>query len=319
MALTFAAYARPDSPWAGRLLATAAVLVLTGVNLRGITRTAALNRILVAATLIALGLVVAAIAIAGHPQPGTLAANGLSPPSAYGLLQGAGLLFFAFAGYARIATLGEEVRDPARVIPRAVTVALAIVVLVYATIAVMLLTTVGSAQIAGTSAPLADAAATIGAGWAVPVVRTGAAMASLGALLALVAGVGRTALAMARNSDLPRTLAQVSPHRRVPQHAEVAVASTVICLVLFFDVRDMIAFSSFGVLVYYAVANASAWRQSAHFRRWPRTVNVYGLLGCLALTVSLPTAAVVVGVAVLAAGLLGRLLLRAGGTGRCSM
>jgi basic amino acid/polyamine antiporter, APA family len=312
MALTFAAYVFPGSGWAARLAAVTAVLVLAGVNLRGITKTAALNRILVAVTVLALGLVVTAIAVAGHPRPASLVADGLHPNSLHGLLQGAGLLFFAFAGYARIATLGEEVRDPVKVIPRAVTVALAIVVVIYAAVAMVLLTTVGPDAVAGVRAPLADAADVIGAGWAVPAARAGAAVASLGALLALITGVGRTTLAMARNGDLPPTLARVSPYRQVPHHAEIALAAVVICLVLLFDVRTVIAFSSFGVLLYYFVANASACSQSRDFRRWPRVINVCGLLGCVALTVSLPAAAVLTGGAVLAAGLLGRLLLRVG-------
>jgi APA family basic amino acid/polyamine antiporter len=309
MALTFSAYAMPGSGWPGRVVAAAAVALLAGVNLRGITKTAALNRVLVAVTLLALGLVVTAIATAGHTRFGSLAADGLHPSGVHGLLQGASLMFFAFAGYARIATLGEEVRDPGRTIPRAITVALAVVVTVYAVITVVLLSAVGPAALAGAGAPLADVASAVGAHWVGPVVRAGAAVAALGALLALITGVGRTSLAMARNGDLPRPLAQVSAGTQVPQHAEIAIAVVVIALVLLLDVRHVIAFSSFGVLVYYAVANLSALRQPRAFRRWPRAVSAGGLTGCLALTAALPATTLLAGLAVLLAGLLGRLAL----------
>jgi APA family basic amino acid/polyamine antiporter len=308
MALTFAAYAIPGAGWAGRAAAVVAVLALAGVNLRGITKTAAVNRILVAVTVVALALIVTAIAAAGHPRFASLGADGAHPSSAYGLLQGAGLVFFAFAGYARIATLGEEVQEPARTIPRAITVALAIVVVIYAIVAVVLLTTIGPATLAAAHAPLAEAASATGAGWAAPIVRAGAAVASLGALLALITGVGRTTLAMARNGDLPRPLAQVSDGAQVPQHAEIAVAAVVAGLVLLFDVRHVIAFSSFGVLLYYAVANASALRQPREYRRWPRAVSAAGLAGCLTLVAALPVTTTVTGIAVLAVGLLGRLI-----------
>jgi APA family basic amino acid/polyamine antiporter len=149
----------------------------------------------------------------------------------------------------------------------------------------------------------------VGAAWAAPVVRIGAALASLGSLLALIAGLGRTSLAMARNGDLPRWLASVHPRYEVPDHAELAVAAVVGVLVLTTDLRGAIGFSSFGVLVYYAVANASAFTQDRAHRRWPRALNAAGLIACLVLVASLPLAAVVAGLAVLGVGLAGRAVL----------
>ena len=146
----------------------------------------------------------------------------------------------------------------------------------------------------------------VGAAWALPVVRVGAAVASLGALLALIAGIGRTGLAMARNGDLPRRLAAVDPRHQVPHHAELAIAAAVLVLVLTADLRGAIGFSSFGVLTYYAVANAAAFTQEPERRRWPRALNVAGLAGCVVLVATLPLASVLAGVVVLAVGLAGR-------------
>jgi APA family basic amino acid/polyamine antiporter len=139
-------------------------------------------------------------------------------------------------------------------------------------------------------------------------VRIGAAVASLGALLALIAGVGRTTLAMARNRDLPHWLASVHPRHRVPDHAELLVGAAVVVLVLTSDLRNAIGFSSFGVLIYYAIANASAYTQPQERRRWPRGLNVIGVIGCLVLVATLPWSAIAVGVGVVATGLLGRTL-----------
>jgi basic amino acid/polyamine antiporter, APA family len=307
MALTFAAYAVPGSSWGARVVAVAVVVILTAVNLRGITRTAGLARILVAGSLFALLVVVATVLASGQAGATRLTEAGFTG-GAYGVMQAAGLLFFAFAGYARIATLGEEVREPERTIPRAILIALGITVVVYAAVGLAALTALGPAALAASSTPLATAVEAVGAAWAEPIVRVGAAVASAGALLALVAGVGRTAFAMAREGDLPRALAAVDPRRSVPHHAELAVGVAVVVLVLVTDIRGAIGFSSFGVLMYYAIANAAAFTQRGPERRAPRALNVVGGVACVSLMVTLPVEAVAVGVAILAVGLAGRLL-----------
>jgi len=311
MALTFASYAVPGSDWAQRLAALLAVAALTAANYHGITRTAGLARVLVAASVLALLIVVVAIAASGNTDTANLGGSAsLWSGGVYGLLQSAALLFFAFAGYARVATLGEEVRDPERTIPKAIPIALGITVALYAAVALAALLAAGPDALAASTAPVATAAKLAGAAWAVPIVRVGAAVASLGALLALIAGIGRTSMAMARNGDLPGWLAAVHPRYRVPGHAELAVAAVVSVLVLTTDLRGAIGFSSFGVLTYYAIANVAAYTQPEERRRWPRALNVIGLVACAALVVALPLSAVAAGVAVLAVGLAGRLILR---------
>jgi len=306
MALTFASYAAAGSLWIDRGVAVAAVVALTAANYHGISRTAEVARGVVAVSILALLVVVVAIVASGHVH------SGVGPTSfgAYGVLQAAGLLFFAFAGYARIATLGEEVRDPAATIPRAIPIALVIALALYLVVGIAALLGAGPAALAVSVRPLATAVDAAGAAWALPVVRIGAAVASLGALLALIAGVGRTGLAMARHGDLPRWLASVHPRYRVPDHAELAVAFAVVVLVLTTDLRNAIGFSSFGVLLYYAVANASAYTQPSERRRWPRVLNVAGLAGCLVLVVALPWSAIAAGAAVIAVGVAGRALAR---------
>jgi basic amino acid/polyamine antiporter, APA family len=310
MALTIGTYALPGPWWAQRLIAVVAVIGLTALNYRGVTKTAALARILLVCTLVALAAVVIAIAIAGV-QPANLTGTAAwSSTTVYGVLQSAGLLFFAFAGYARIATMGEEVRDPERTIPRAIIVAFGIAVVVYLVVGVAVLLAAGPERLAHSAAPLAEALRAVGADPLLPVVAVGATLASLGALLALIAGIGRTTLAMARHRDLPSWLAAVHPRYQVPHHAEIALAVAVCVLVATVDLRGVIGFSSFGVLIYYAIANASAYTQPAAQRRWPRLLNVCGVFGCLLLVATLPWQSVVVGLGVFAIGLTGRAIAR---------
>jgi APA family basic amino acid/polyamine antiporter len=147
-------------------------------------------------------------------------------------------------------------------------------------------------------------------------VRVGAAVAALGALLGLIAGIGRTALAMAREGDLPRGLSAVHPRFHTPHRAEVAVAAVIVAVVLTVDLRGAIGFSSFGVLLYYAVANLAAFTQPAQQRRYPRVLQAAGLAGCLVLVVTLPPLSIVAGVAVLAVGVVYRAAARSWATSR---
>lgn len=306
MALTFAAYAAPAG-WE-RPIAVLAVVALAAVNLLGITRTALATRIIVAVVLLVLAIVVAAGAAQGIPPLGDPLELVASGP--YGILQASGLLFFAFAGYARIATLGEEVRNPERVIPRAIVLALGIALVVYVAVGVAALAALGADGLAASRAPLEDVVTSAGWDWASPVVRVGAAAASLGALLALLAGIGRTTLAMARERDVPSWLAAVHPRTRVPHRAEIVIAVAVCVIVLAVDVRGAIGFSSFGVLVYYFIAGLSALRQPAAERRFPRVLAVIGVLGCLVLAVTLPWHSVVGGAIVIILGFGVRFLSR---------
>ncbi|MEU8432051.1 APC family permease [Streptomyces sp. NPDC029216] len=297
MALTVGAYA-----WPGREheVAVAAVVALTAANYGGVQKSARIARLIVAAVLAVLAGVVVACLSSGTADAGRLVGGEWG--GAAGLLQGAGLLFFAFAGYARITTLGEEVRDPQRTIPRAVPLALGIALLVYAAVAVAALSVLGADGLAGSSAPLADAVRAAGRPGMAPVVRVGAALAALGSLLALVLGVSRTALAMARDGHLPRTLAAVHPRHQVPHHAELAVGAVVAVLAATADLRGAIGFSSFGVLVYYAIANASAWTLGSVVKG--RAVAAAGLSGCVLLACALPLTSAVTGAAVLTLGAL---------------
>ncbi|MBR8643257.1 amino acid permease [Streptomyces tuirus] len=310
MALTVGTYVWPGQAHA---VAVAAVVALTAVNYGGIQKSAWLTRVIVAVVLAVLASVVVGCLVSGEADAGRLDI-GVSD-GAGGVLQAAGLLFFAFAGYARIATLGEEVRDPARTIPRAISMALGIALVVYACVAVAVLSVLGPEALGDATAPLADAVREAGAPWLVPVVRVGAAVAALGSLLALILGVSRTTLAMARDRHLPGALAAVHPRFQVPHRAELAVGAVVAVLAATVDVRGAIGFSSFGVLAYYAVANASAWTLDS--TPAARVVPVVGLVGCVALAFSLPVVSVVVGAGVLVVGVVAygvrRPWLRAGG------
>lgn len=314
MAYTFALYVVPGAgtggaDWTARWVAVAAVVLLTGVNLLGITRTVQATMAIVVPVVVILAVVIlAGLVFPGH-DPGRAGPPGGSPgadPGLWGVLQGAGLLFFAFAGYARIATLGEEVRSPRRTIPRAIFGALAFTLVLYVLLTAALQRTLGTTGLAASAAPVRDAVAMLfGDGW-VWIAVAGAALASLGSILNLVAGLSRTGLAMAREGDLPRPLARVSARTSVPWVAQVAAAAVVIVLLLTADVLTVVGFSSFGVLVYYTVANLAALTLTERVVRAPRWLNLAGAGLCLVLAFTLPWRSVLVMLGVFAVGCAGR-------------
>lgn len=308
MALTFGHYVfGPAAPW----IAVGVVIVLAVINSLGVTRTAMVTRVIVAVVLVVLALVVVANLMGGPRAVSEAQSTGIAVgPNIYGMLQSAGLLFFAFAGYARIATMGEEVKNPTRTIPIAIPVALALAAIVYAAVGATLLFRFDAELIALSTAPLSFA--TINSPLAVltPVVAAGAALATVGAMLNLMTGVGRTSLAMARNNDLPRWLAKIEPVHGVPRNAEIALALVVCALVLLTDVRVVIGFSSFGVLVYYLFANLAAFTQDREHRRYPKFMQILGAVLCVVLVVTLPLQAIAIGVGVYLVGIVYRLIRR---------
>lgn len=297
MALTVGFYAWPAHAHA---IAVAVVLGLTAINVLGVQKSAWLTRLIV---VVVLAVLAAVVVTALGAQGVETARFGHSSVSVPGVLQAAGLLFFAFAGYARIATLGEEVRDPARTIPRAIPAALAITLVVYALVAVAALNVLGAEGLAGASAPLVQVVRVAGAAKLTVMVQIGAILAATGSLLALILGVSRTTLAMARDRYLPGYLTAVHPRFGVPHRAEIAVGLVVAVLAATTDIRGAIGFSSFAVLVYYAVANAAAWTLSPAEGRPPRLIPIIGLVGCIVVAFALPVSSVLAGLAVLGVGI----------------
>lgn len=302
MALAIGAYTWPGQE---RLVAVLAVVVIALVNIGGLERTAFVTRLLLAVSLVALLVVVVAAWSADGTSLDRITPIDASP---YGILQSAGLLFFAFAGYARIATLGEEVRDPETTIPKAVPRALLLVLVVYLVVGVSTVSAVPADVLARTDAPLRAVVDAAGSDVLAPVVRIGAAIASLGVLLNLVPGVSRTMLAMARRRELPTWFDHVDGRRNLPLRAETTVVLVVGVLASLLGLRSAIAISGTAVLTYYAITNAAALTLPPTQRRWPRWIAVVGLIGCVSLALALPWRELLSGAGVLVAGVLVRSL-----------
>ena len=273
-ALTIAAYVAPGQQ---RLIAAAAVAIVLLINVRGVATSAAVSAGLsafVIAVLVAL-VVVTVYRSAAEPVVTEVPSGDLK-----GLLEASAVLFVAFAGYARVTVLGEEVRDPRRVIPRAIAVSLLVTLVLYAAVAVMVMGALARGVVL-TNAPLAAIAQSTG-GALTALVPIGAVVAAGAALLSLVAGVGRTLFAMASHGDAPRALARVSA-RRAPVAGEIAAAVLVLIVVAVGGIGGALALSAGSIGIYYSVAHLSAMKMVAEEQPPPRWVPIVGLLGCAVL------------------------------------
>ena len=303
MALAIGSYLAPGF---GKAIAVGSVLVFTAINYLGVHRTARAVSVLVPFVVGVLLLVVVAGLASDAFDPNRLWE---SPPNgAAGVLEAAALIFFAFAGYARIGTLGEEVRVPERTIPRAMILAVSITLVIYTLIAIAALGTLGGDRLAGSVSPLAEVTQVAGWRWAGVVVRFAAVVAAGGALLTLLAGISRTVFAMAQNRDLPTWLGAVHDQRKTPYRAEIVVGLSVMVVLLLTDLVGAVGFSSFLVLWYYAVANLSALRLEAAERSRPRFISLLGFAGCVVLGLSLSHFTIAIGVGLLVIGWLMRSL-----------
>lgn len=290
IALTFASYLTPGIEV---LTAAIAILVMAIINILGVNRTAFGSKVLASITVVFL-LVLAIAAILLPPTQAVL-----PPPTGIGVLTAASLFFFAFAGYARVATLGDEVSNSKKVVPKAILISLGIVFVLYLVIGWLLENRLGILVI-GSVTPLADlAAVSFGTG---SFVFLFAAIAALGSLLALLAGMSRTAATMAEDGELPRVFATRSRNGS-PWLVELFIAMIAIILASSGSFYLTIGLSSFAILTYYAIANLAAYRQPHREAKRSKVWNILGLLLCLAIAFSVPLEGLVLGIALLLAAI----------------
>jgi len=299
IALVFATYLTPGFEI---LTAVLAVVVMAAINIAGINRTAFGSKVLATITLSFLTVLILA-GLVVEPAEGTMTAGGFP-----GVLTAASLFFFAFAGYARVATLGGEVRDSEKSVPSAIRISLAIVLVTYLALALVLMLKLGR-SFAGSLTPIADLAG-VALGIEGSVVAVFAAVATLGSLLALLAGMSRTASEMASDAELPKVLSKKLKNGS-PALAEVIISLLVILLVVSGSILLTIGLSSFAILSYYAIANLAAYRQPRSETQRAKWLNLLGLGLCVLLGLSVPFGGLLVGATVLTVALILRWGLRA--------
>ena len=293
-ALGFALYLNPENSLP---IALAIVWVITAITLLGIQRTNTINTLIVGAVLLSLiaFVVFGAPAISANPQNWQSALDGENLKN---LLPATALMFVAFTGYGRIATLGEEVTEPRRTIPRAI-----IATLVTTTVIYIVVTWVALANAGNQFSSLALIAQTFSGPSLVKVLTAGAIIAMASVLLNLVLGLSRVVLAMGRRCDLPKTTARITDSTKVPAVATIVVGCLITGLVYVGDMKLTWSFSAFTVLVYYTLTNLCAIRLKIEERLYPIWVSYIGLFACLCLAVFVEWRIILAGLSLIALGL----------------
>jgi len=299
-------------------LAVAAALAITAFVAGGIRRSNLGNAVLVGTGLLALVLLVA-FSLPVMVGEGAARFSPFLPESGDGggfraLLHGSALMFVAFTGYGRIATLGEEVKEPRRTIPRAIVATMVVVSLLYLGVAAAGVGVLGAEAFGRaaqeTAAPLEVVALALGVPGLPQFLGVAAVAAMAGVLLNLVLGLSRVLLAMARRKDAPGFLSRIEAERASPVAAVWACGTLIAGIALVGDVRATWSFSAFTVLVYYAITNLAALRLPAEHRLFPRWIPAAGLAGCLGLAFWVEPGIWLLGLGLLAAGLAGHALAR---------
>jgi APA family basic amino acid/polyamine antiporter len=289
-----------------RAVAVGAIIVFTAINYFGVRRSSRLNLLIVSVSLLSLLLFVAAGAWSVRQenfQP-------FAPAGWRGVMEASAILFFAYTGYARIATLGEEVRDPKSTIPKAIIITLAASALLYFAVAAVAAGAVGTARLSGTAAPLGVAARTFGWDWVAVVVAVGGVTAMLGVILSQLLGLSRMAFAMSRRRDLPAFIEHVHERYGVPGRAVLLIGAITTVVAATGTLRGVASAAAFTILIYYGIANLAALRMPRAEKLYPAFVAVVGLLTCVLLAISLSASIILTGCVILVAGVIFRLLFR---------
>ncbi|MEM9110081.1 MAG: amino acid permease [Planctomycetota bacterium] len=268
------------------VIAMAALCALVVLVLLGLRRSAWVNTVLVVVTVAGLVAVVAYAAF-GVDQPqgytGSEHQRFFPENPAVSLMTATALMFVAYTGYGRVATLGEEVRDPRRTIPKAIVATLGVTALLYVA--------VGAAAVYAVNPydarlDLGEVLLQViwwngGPSWLATLVAIAGITAMLGVLLNLILGLSRVLLAMGRRHDVPRLFGKINDAGTTPVPAVLGVAVVIGALALIGDIKTTWSFSAFTVLIYYGITNLAALRLPAENRLYPRAFSYAGLAGCL--------------------------------------
>lgn len=265
------------------------VILTTAVNLLGISQSSRINNVLVTLKVVILIIFIALAALFfkfGNFTP-------LMPFGIGGVLAGAATIFFAYSGFARVAVVADEVKDPEKNVPKATIISILISTLLYATVAIAAIGLAGYAALSKSGSPLSDALGSVGLGFGALIIAIGALIATGTVVLASVLGLSRLAFTMSQNNELPAWFGKVEKKSATPVNAIIASGAAMLIFAFLADLPTIAYVSSFSLLLYYAAINLSGMKV---LKGSVRVAAVGGLISCVVLMVSLPPASWLVGI-----------------------
>jgi APA family basic amino acid/polyamine antiporter len=287
-------------------LALGAIALLTLANLLGIKKAGVLNLLIVGFTILSLLYLV----VSGLPEIQSRNFTPFAPFGISGIAEATALLFFAFTGYARIATLAEEVKDPKTTIPKAIIITIVSAIILYGLVSVTAIGVIGFEAMAQSTSPLKLVAGELQTPFIQTIIALGACTAMLGVLLSQILGISRMFFAMSRNNDFFPVFVKVDAKIKVPVIAILFTATVIALLTYFGTFTFVLASAAFTILLYYSITNIAALKQAKQDRLYPNWVPVLGLIGCLAMAFSLSVKVMLSGFILLIVGFIFRAALK---------
>jgi len=243
------------------LLIIALLVALGAVAIWGIGES--LSVVAVFTLLEAAGLVLV-VAAGGHSLMQGSGAAVVSPAevppiSVVGIVMGAFLAFYAFVGFEDMVNIAEEVKEPARNLPRAALIALVVATVFYALVSAIAVKVVAANELAASDAPLALVYTRSTGGSPVTIAAISLCAVVNGALVQIIMG-SRLLYGMAKQGWLPRGLARVSTVTATPVVAIVLVTAITLVMALAMDLTGLAEITSFLVLSVFVLVNAALIR-----------------------------------------------------------
>lgn len=288
------------------IISIVAVIILTLANFFGIKKTGYLNLFIVSFTILSLLYFI----VSGFPKLDSENFTPFAPFGFSGIAEATALLFFAFTGYARIATLAEEVKDPEITIPKAVIITIVSAIILYALVSIVAIGVIGAENMAGSKSPLQLVADSLTTPGIRVIITLGASTAMLGVLLSQILGISRMMFAMGRKKDLLPVFEKIHPKNNVPHVGIFLTGAIIVALSIFGTFEFILASAAFTILLYYSITNIAAMKQPEEERRYGKLVPILGLIGCLAMAISLDYEVIISGLLLLLTGFILRFILQ---------
>jgi APA family basic amino acid/polyamine antiporter len=281
IALTFGNYLFPSSH---RIIGISLVVLVTLVSYFGATKTASIAKWFVYSVSGIILFYVLSVVTSESFNSIIPITEGLTFES---LLLSSSIWFFAFTGYSRLATFGEEVKNPEIIIPKAILTGLGITVTLYLLTTYVTLGIVDPSIIQNSSTPLKVAFEVSRFSSFSFLISIASTIASASVLLALMPGISRVIVAMSRDKYLPIALSTIHKKFNSAYYADILLSFVIVIGVLYFDVVEAIKLSSFFILLYYSLTNYSVIKLEKSKRLYSVSIAYFGLLGCLCLAIAL--------------------------------
>lgn len=257
-------------------------LIFTAINLTGAKKSASLNTILVITKLFALLMFIFFgifyIDTTNFTSFKIIDTN---------ILYGAIFIFFAYTGFARVAVVAEEVKNPNQNVPRAMLLSLGISTIIYILVGFVAVGLIGAPQLANSNSPLVEAISITKTQLAIQIVSFGGLLATASVLLTAIFGVSRMTYSMARRGDLPKTLSKLHPKFCTPYISIIIIGLIMTGLVLFIDLTKVVAISTFASLFYYGIANYAAVKLENGRKKKYKIISTLGLISCFVMLFSI--------------------------------